>query len=239
MESWKEDLLNALLAPDEQPELFGRITRIARGWGFEHCAYGMRAPLPVAEPEIVMLNDYAPAWQKHYQAHGYLRIDPLVQRGMTSLETFAWSGIDATAGPATGFWEEARAHGIATGVSIPALAANSVRGMLTLSRSHENMTEREFRGKRSALVWLGQMAHHGLARHLLLQWRSSAKRDLSERETEVLRWVAEGKTNRQIAAKVGVTERTVHFHLNNAMSKLGVGNRTAAAVRAVVLGIIG
>jgi LuxR family transcriptional regulator len=62
-----------MLAPDEQPELFGRLTRIARNWGFEHCAYGMRAPLPVAEPEIVMLNDYTPAWQKHYQAHGYLR----------------------------------------------------------------------------------------------------------------------------------------------------------------------
>lgn len=44
-----------------------------------------------------------------------------------------------------------------------------------------------------------------------------------------------GKTNHQIAAKVDVSERTVHFHLNNAMGQLGVGNRTAAAV----LGVIG
>jgi len=61
---------------------------------------------------------------------------------------------------------------------------------------------------------------------------------MSEREIEILRWVAEGHTNRQIAARFNITERTVNFHLNNAMTKLDVGNRTAAAVRAVVLGII-
>lgn len=239
MESWKEDLFNILLSPDEQSDFFDRIARIAQGWGFEHCAYGMRAPMSVTETGIVMLNDYSQAWQQHYQANGYLRIDPLVQRGMNTLMTFAWSGIDATAGPTAGFWEEARMHGIATGVSIPALAANSVRGMLTLSRGREAITEREWHEKRDALVWLGQMAHHGLARRLLLQWRASSGQALSRREIEVLRWVAEGKTDYQIAGRLGVTERTVHFHLKNAMSKLEVSNRTAAAVRAVVLGIIG
>ena len=72
---------------------------------------------------------------------------------------------------------------------------------------------------------------------MLRRWRAGADEELSGREKEMLRWVAEGLTDRQIAERTGITERTVNFHLNNAMGKLKVGNRTAA-VRAVALGLL-
>ena len=54
-------------------------------------------------------------------------------------------------------------------------------------------------------------------------------RDLSERELEVLRLVAEGKSNSQISEELYITVNTVRFHLANVYQKLGVGNRTEAA----------
>ena len=81
MEAWREDQLNALLAPGGQDDLFGTIAGMVRALGFEHCAYGVRAPLPLAQPEIVMLNDYPEAWQKRYQDNDYLSVDPTVQIG--------------------------------------------------------------------------------------------------------------------------------------------------------------
>jgi DNA-binding CsgD family transcriptional regulator len=54
---------------------------------------------------------------------------------------------------------------------------------------------------------------------------------LTPREEEILRWVAAGKTDGQIAAIVGTSVRTVQKHLENAYVKLGVENRTAAAMR--------
>ncbi len=54
---------------------------------------------------------------------------------------------------------------------------------------------------------------------------------LTRREEEVLRWVAAGKTDLQVAAILGASVRTVQKHLENAYVKLGVENRTAAAMR--------
>ncbi len=54
---------------------------------------------------------------------------------------------------------------------------------------------------------------------------------LTPREAEVLTWVAAGKSDRQVAAIVGASVRTVQKHLANAYVKLGVENRTAAAMR--------
>ncbi len=56
---------------------------------------------------------------------------------------------------------------------------------------------------------------------------------LTGRETEVLRWVAAGKTDRQIASILGTSARTVQKHLEHIYVKLGVENRTAAAMRAL------
>lgn len=63
--------------------------------------------------------------------------------------------------------------------------------------------------------------------------RSAAFRDLSERETEVLALIAEGKTNEEIAANLILSEKTVANHVSSILSKLGVANRIGAATYAV------
>jgi len=55
------------------------------------------------------------------------------------------------------------------------------------------------------------------------------------REQEVLRWLAAGKTDRDIAAILDISPRTVHKHLQRIYEKLGVETRTAAVVRAMNL----
>lgn len=52
---------------------------------------------------------------------------------------------------------------------------------------------------------------------------------LTRREKQVLRLVSQGKSNKLIAAKLGITEHTVKLHMHNVVGKIGVSNRTAAA----------
>jgi DNA-binding CsgD family transcriptional regulator len=61
---------------------------------------------------------------------------------------------------------------------------------------------------------------------------------LTEREQEVLRWAALGKTSGETAAILGLSERTVNGHLTAAQQKLGCANRTATVAVAVARGVI-
>ena len=56
---------------------------------------------------------------------------------------------------------------------------------------------------------------------------------LTERESEVLLWVAQGKSNGDVATILGMSEKTVKQHLGSVFQKIGVEGRTAATLRAV------
>src|SRR6202040_958723 len=56
--------------------------------------------------------------------------------------------------------------------------------------------------------------------------------DLREREVETLTWAARGKTFGEIGTILGLSKRTVEFHLENARRKLGVATRTQALIKA-------
>jgi DNA-binding response OmpR family regulator len=55
---------------------------------------------------------------------------------------------------------------------------------------------------------------------------------LNNREVEVLTWAARGKTSTEIAQILGLTKRTIDFHIDNARGKLGAATRTEAAIKA-------
>ncbi|MEW5872876.1 MAG: response regulator transcription factor [Chloroflexota bacterium] len=63
--------------------------------------------------------------------------------------------------------------------------------------------------------------------------------DLTEREVEVLRLIAQGLNNRQIAETMIISEKTVKTHVSNILSKLGVEDRTQAAIWALKNGLAG
>jgi DNA-binding response OmpR family regulator len=67
-------------------------------------------------------------------------------------------------------------------------------------------------------------------------WRSEV--DLTDRETEALTWSARGKTSDEIGQIVGLSRRTVDFHLDNARTKLGVATRIEAVATAVAARLI-
>jgi len=54
----------------------------------------------------------------------------------------------------------------------------------------------------------------------------------------VLRWTADGKTSSEISCILNIAERTVNFHINNVVAKLNAANKTSAAIKAAMLGLL-
>lgn len=77
-----------------------------------------------------------------------------------------------------------------------------------------------------------------IASKLMRQLSEPAAESLTEREQEVLNLMAQGKMNKEIAAALFVTERTVKFHISSIFGKLGATNRTEAVRVAVQRGLV-
>ncbi|HEX7021368.1 MAG TPA: response regulator transcription factor, partial [Trueperaceae bacterium] len=78
------------------------------------------------------------------------------------------------------------------------------------------------------------------ARRLAREVRTPTMREaLTPRETEVLRMVARGLSNKQIARESELSELTVKTHVSNLLSKLGLRSRTQAAIFAFQEGLVG
>lgn len=67
---------------------------------------------------------------------------------------------------------------------------------------------------------------------------TSGRTDLTRRELEVLRLVAQGLSNQNIAARLVLSEHTVHRHVANILAKLGISSRTAAVAHAARYGLL-
>jgi len=118
------------------------------------------------------------------------------------------------------------------GEVLRAIEAGAV-GYLLKDVPHEEL----FRALRAVAKGARYLAP-AVTERLMARWQQPARLTLTDRELEVLRCVAHGKGNRQIATELGIAEPTVKAHLVHIFEKLGVENRTAAAHMARELGLI-
>ena len=236
MRQWQEEQVQLLLSFSSEHEVFNELISLAEQLEFEYIAYGLRSPLPLTRPKIEMFNNYPAAWQARYKEKDYIKKDPTVHLGMRTLLPIIWSD-DLFVG-ARDLWEDARSFGLQVGVAKSVRDAFGVSGMLTLARSGEPFSEEEIHQKRLKMLWLTQVAHLSMAQHLMAKVLPETEVKLSDREITVLRWTADGKTSGEISELLGIAERTVNFHINNAVAKLGTTNKLAAAIKATVLGML-
>jgi NarL family two-component system response regulator LiaR len=94
------------------------------------------------------------------------------------------------------------------------------------------------RSIRAAAAGQVQLSPQAAARLMREIRAPESPQSLTERETEVLRLLAEGKANKEIALTLSISETTVKTHVSNILMKLGVPSRTQAALYAVRIGLV-
>ncbi|MFT3815661.1 MAG: autoinducer binding domain-containing protein [Acidovorax sp.] len=237
MYNWAEELMWAIGPGSSEAEVFARIALAAQTLGFERCAFGLRVPLPVTTPKVMLINNYPEAWQRRYQEANYVRIDPTVLHGRTSQAPLVWS--DRVFAGAAQLWDEAQSVGLRHGWCQSSLDVYGVSSMLSMSRPAEAISATELADKQMKMCWLANIAHMALGRLVKPKLYGEQGADLTPRETEVLKWTIDGKTAGEIAEILSITIDTVNFHVRNATLKLNCPNKATAAVHALAMGLLG
>lgn len=237
MKPWQEDVIRALNQQANQEAIFCKLLEFAQDMGFEHCAYGLRLTLPITNPRFFLVNNYPAQWRERYATAGYLLIDPTVEHGRRSQTPIVWSNaVFARAGD---MWTEAQDFGLKFGLAQSTFDGNGGVGMVTFARSRNQITEREMDEIQDRCRWLVNATHDAFSRVLAGIAKPALERELTSREIEILKWMADGKTSKEASEILSISLDTVNFHMKNAIAKLGSTNKTAAVVRAVVLGLLG
>lgn len=237
MDNWQTDLLDFAMQGNDENLLFQRIINTAQFLGYEYVAYGSRYLHPVTAPRLFLINNYPSAWQNLYKSQNYIHIDPYVARGLRSSKPVIWDNELISEAPE--FWEQASEHGLSYGWG-QSVINKTTQGLVTFSRSSEPITALELRVKQAELCWLAQISHLGMchAQRLDAEINHDCQIALSSREREILRWTADGKTCSDISLILGITQRTVNFHIHHCIRKMNCQNKIAAAVKASLMGLL-
>jgi LuxR family transcriptional regulator, quorum-sensing system regulator CciR len=127
-----------------------------------------------------------------------------------------------------------RAAGVINGLGLQAFGPHGRNGIFAIDLGPA--TPRLSPESLIALRWAGQAMH--LRYSALLLPTLGEVPALSNREAEVLVWVARGKSNASIAEILGISAHTVDAHLRRVFLKLGVADRISAALRGLGFGLI-
>jgi two-component system, NarL family, response regulator DevR len=124
--------------------------------------------------------------------------------------------------------------GLADGSALVEAAKAGADGFVSKETDNAEIIDAVRRVAEGAAV-LGESSAQAMFRHLRRQRPVSKLAALSDREREVLALLAEGLTNREIAARLFISEKTVRNHVSGVLRKLGFRHRTEAALFAAPL----
>lgn len=220
-------------------ELHSRTKAIVGQLGFEAFLYGVRIFIDPQKPFEFIFSGYPKKWREFYDLEGFQLIDPTVQHAVQKIIPLIWNPDD-TNPSGQKFFEEAASYGLTSGMTIPISTRSGEKALLSLATSYKLEQSRA-----SIMHALGDTAllatylHQAIYKLVLEQqdWLIEVQ-TLTDREKECLKWSMAGKTAWEISQILSISERTVNFHMSNAVRKMKVSNKQQAISRASLLGIL-
>ncbi len=229
--------LHELCEADSLDDLRVVLDRLFSGLGIAQYAF-VRVDSSVLGASPLLVSNHHACWQQLYRTHGYQCIDPFVRYARCCALPFLWRdvGVRTLCSSAdAAFLACARRHGIdvCRGASIPVHVRGEQLSLLSFGQAAD--------GSHRDICIRDALLLSGVATTLHLRFGQLVEgcrpRSLTRRERECLLWASRGKGQEEIALILGLRPRTVRFHQENAMCKLGARNIAAAVAMATALGL--
>lgn len=185
---------------------------------------------------VVVGMSMPPAWVENYKFHNSHFIDPGIWHSKRVVEPFFW--YDAPHDPEqephqSAMVARAKEFGIPEALVVPVPGPRGCFGTIWMGGRGDRV---ELQQNRLVIQAVGLAGFHRLLE--LNEHTASTHPLLSKRGREILAWVAEGKSAAEIGRVLHLSDRTIEWHIEEAMKKLGASTRTHAVVLAIRDGLI-
>ncbi len=190
---------------------------------------------------VIYMTNQPERWVAQYVEQGYTHSDPVVRDCLAARLPIRWTDsyrANARTAAESRMMDDARENGVRRGLTIPIHGPGGEFGLLGL---YSQLSDQDFLRVTDETKFDAQVIayhfHDAVRRTLVAEQAVPLPIPLTEREVEILRWTAAGKTAWEIGGILKISERTVNFHIRNVMEKFGVHNKTHAAAKAMGMGL--
>jgi LuxR family quorum sensing-dependent transcriptional regulator len=230
------DFIDAIEHTSERQQVVERFDGELAKYGFHAWLItGLPATDDCIEP-LMLLNGWPEGWMRLYTSHKFVRNDPVVEHCFRSTAPFEWhqAPFDPIRSPkAKLVMDRACDFRMLKGLCVPVHTAEGFQAVITMAGEHV-----ELAGHARPALHLMALYAYAKAVDLASPLNPNRQFVLTEREREVLRWTAAGKTAWEISQILGIAEATVTAHIKSAAVKFDAPNRTATVVKAIRRGEI-
>jgi DNA-binding CsgD family transcriptional regulator len=192
---------------------------------------------PLRPPRgAVILHNYPAQWMRAFSELDFYYIDPVFHYANRSLTPFFWDAPEFRAeltAPQLEIMEEARRFGIEHGYTVPIHAARSpgaYRASCSVVPDCSAVSAESYLGVQLMACYM----YEALSIEVEAKAEGCVARGLTRRERQCLELAAQGKSDWVAGRILGISERTVHNHIEHAKRRLGVATRVQAIVHALV-----
>ena len=210
--------------------------------GYDYFFYGVQILESFKTPPLVAYSTYKEEWLAEYIANNYSLSDPIAYHYTRHTTPLFWHVDDDWSKHPYGenaveFMAAVRDAGYFAGVCIPVFSRECTRGFINLIVDDHSKLG-------LVNVALGSLLIKYFHEATLRIWlerddqTSPMNAKLTQRESDVIRYIADGLTSRQTAQKLGISKRTVDAHIASAQFKLSCDNRQQLICMATNLGLI-
>ena len=222
------------------PLIFDVLATHLTAIGFERFAYWLLWP-PNGSRKPLCITNYPNDWSEYYLDENYGSHDFVARHSAKSTIPFIWSDL-AKSYKLTNqqklIFDEGADAGLEAGGTVPIHGPGNAKATFSVAN---NMDKEEFSKHflryRHEIHLMATYVHEkimGLGLHKPLD--SAIK--LTPRETEILTWIAKGKSRWEVGIILSISEDTVKAHLENIRQKLGASNTTHAIAIALLHGLL-
>lgn len=224
------EIVDAARQCTEIEALYRLIDSLDRLLSFDMAVCGMARIDGGGETTVqrIVNISYPQEWLSIYAERGFVAIDPVVCAHFANFSPKIWSETYEQWGRPRPFLSLAEDFGIREGCSFGAFSP----GRATATIFSLCTTEKQSQHALKIVNHIAPYFHEALQRVMRTDLPDCIG-SLTPREYEVIRWMANGKSTWDMSVILGISERTVKFHIAAILQKLGASNRTHAVAKAI------